>query len=54
MAKKPFTDQELTEERERAERLADLCQLHGYVDGHTAHRATANAIAQEQSQRGRG
>jgi predicted component of viral defense system (DUF524 family) len=49
-----FTDEELAQEHKRAMKLADLCNLHGYVDGMKAHRATADAIAQEQTERSRG
>lgn len=49
----PFTDAELIEERKRAERLRDLCDLHGFVDGAAAQRAIVNAIMAEQTDRSR-
>lgn len=48
-----FTDDELETERKRAEKLANLCLLHGYMDGGKAHRATAEAISHEQVLRAR-
>lgn len=48
-----LTDDELIDERKRAEKLADLCQLHDRLDGAKAMRAVAAAIAEEQTQRSR-
>ncbi len=48
-----FTDDELEAERVRAEKLANLCLLHGHMDGGKAHRSTAEAIAHEQVLRAR-
>jgi len=49
-----FTDEELAAEQVRASKLADLCFLHGQIDGGKAHRATADAIAEEMTVRARG
>lgn len=48
-----FTDQELVAEEKRARMLADVCILHGFMDGVRAHKATADALAQELVARGR-
>ena len=48
-----FTDDELQAERIRAEKLANLCLLHGHMDGGKAMRSVAEAISHEQVLRAR-
>lgn len=48
-----LTDQDLINERKRAEALRDLCELHGMADGAAIWRATVNAITAEQLARER-
>lgn len=49
-----MSDSDLIAEKKRAQQLADLCQMHGHIDGATAMRAVANAITDEQVHRSRG
>lgn len=48
-----FTDDELIQEQARASKLADLCFLHGHMDGGKAMRSVADAIGHELTVRAR-
>ncbi len=49
-----LSTEELIAEEKRARALADLCFVHGQVDGGKAMRSIADAIAQETAERSRG